>query len=224
MNPETFRIRGTSERKQPGNRDSSAAPVRAGGPDTIAAFAIRPARAHIGEYGGASPRGAAVLALGSNLGDRGEILQGGVDAIAGLPEVCLIAVSPVYETVPVGGPPQPDYLNAVVLAETTLPPLELLDQLHEVEAAFARVRVVRWGPRTLDIDIITMAGEHSDDPELTLPHPRAHERAFVLAPWHDVDPDAQLPGYGPVADLLAGIDATGIRRSEVALVLPEAAS
>src|ERR1700760_553096 len=95
----------------------------------------------------------AVLALGSNLGDRGEILQGGVDAIAGLPEVRLIAVSPVYETVPVGGPPQPDYLNAVVLAETTLPPLDLLDGLHEIEAAFDRVRVVRWGPRTLDIDI-----------------------------------------------------------------------
>jgi 2-amino-4-hydroxy-6-hydroxymethyldihydropteridine diphosphokinase len=166
----------------------------------------------------------AVLALGSNLGDRGEILQGGVDAIAGLPEVRLIAVSPVYETVPVGGPPQPDYLNAVVLAETTLPPFDLLDGLHEIEAAFDRVRVVRWGPRTLDIDIITMAGEQSDDPELTLPHPRAQERAFVLAPWHDVDPDAQLPGYGPVADLLAGIDTAGIRRSKAALVLPEAAS
>jgi 2-amino-4-hydroxy-6-hydroxymethyldihydropteridine diphosphokinase len=136
----------------------------------------------------------------------------------------LTAVSPVYETVPVGGPPQPDYLNAVVLAETTLPPLEFLDRLHEIEAAFDRVRVVRWGPRTLDIDIISVAGERSEDPELTLPHPRAHERAFVLAPWHDIDPDAELPGYGPVVDLLAGIETTGIRRSEVALVLPEAAS
>ena len=163
----------------------------------------------------------AVLALGSNLGDRGDILQGGVDAIAGLPEVRLTAVSPVYETVPVGGPPQPDYLNAVVLAETDLPPRELLDGLHEIEAAFDRVRLVRWGPRTLDIDILTVVGEHSDDPELTLPHPRAHERSFVLAPWHDLDPGAELPGYGPVADLLAGLDASGIRRSDLTLVLPE---
>ena len=85
-----------------------------------------------------------------------------------------------------------------------IPSRDLLDRLHEVEAAFDRVRVVRWGPRTLDIDIITVAGEHSDDPDLTLPHPRAHERAFVLAPWHDVDPDAVLPGYGPVAGLLGG--------------------
>ena len=93
-----------------------------------------------------------------------------------------------------GGPPQPDYLNAVLLVTTSLPSRELLDRLHEVEAAFDRVRLVRWGPRTLDIDIITVAGERSDDPELTLPHPRAHERAFVLAPWHDADPDAVLPG------------------------------
>jgi 2-amino-4-hydroxy-6-hydroxymethyldihydropteridine diphosphokinase len=162
----------------------------------------------------------AVLARGSNLGVRRDILQGGVDAIAGLSEVRLIAVSPVYETVPVGGPPQPDYLNAVVLAETPLPSRELLDRLHEIEAAFDRVRAVRWGPRTLDIDVITVSGERSDDPELTLPHPRAHERAFVLAPWHDIDPAAELPGHGPVADLLAGIDAAGIRRNGEALVIP----
>jgi 2-amino-4-hydroxy-6-hydroxymethyldihydropteridine diphosphokinase len=155
----------------------------------------------------------AVLALGSNLGDRRDILQGCVDAIAGIPEVQVMAVSPVYETVPVGGPPQPDYLNAVILARTTLPSKSLLDRLHEVEAAFDRVREVRWGPRTLDIDIITVDGEVSADPELTLPHPRAHERAFVLAPWHDVDPDAVLPGHGPVATLLAATGQSGIRRA-----------
>jgi len=166
----------------------------------------------------------AVLALGSNLGDRQDILQGGVDAIAGIEGVRLTGVSPVYETVPVGGPPQPDYLNAVVLAEVTISSRDLLDRLHEVEAAFDRVRLVRWGPRTIDIDIITVAGEHSDDPDLTLPHPRAHERAFVLGPWHDVDPDAVLPGRGPVADLLAHADQTGIRRSKVPLVLQEAGS
>lgn len=158
-----------------------------------------------------------VLALGSNLGDRRDILQGCVDAIAGIPEVQLTAVSPVYETVPVGGPPQPDYLNAVLLARTTLPSRVLLDQLHQVEAAFSRVREVRWGPRTLDIDIITVDSEVCMDPALTLPHPRAHERAFVLAPWHDVDPDAVLAGHGAVADLLAATDTTGIRRSQTVL-------
>jgi len=164
---------------------------------------------------------AVVLALGSNLGDRQDILQGAVDAIVGLPGVRVTAVSPVYETVPVGGPEQPDYLNAVVLAQTTATARELLDQVHEIEAAFDRVRVVRWGPRTLDIDIIAFDDERSADPALTLPHPRAHERAFVLAPWRDVDPDATLPGHGLVADLLAGADRTGLRPARLSLVIPE---
>jgi 2-amino-4-hydroxy-6-hydroxymethyldihydropteridine diphosphokinase len=162
-----------------------------------------------------------VLALGSNLGDRQDILQGAVDAIVGLPGVRVTAVSPVYETVPVGGPEQPDYLNAVVLAQTTRTARELLDQVHEIEAAFDRVRVVRWGPRTLDIDIIVFDDERSVDPALTLPHPRAHERAFVLAPWRDVDPDAILPGHGPVAELLAEADQTGLRLARLSLVIPE---
>jgi 2-amino-4-hydroxy-6-hydroxymethyldihydropteridine diphosphokinase len=164
---------------------------------------------------------AVALALGSNLGDRQDILQGAVDAIVGLPGVRVTAVSPVYETVPVGGPAQPDYLNAVVLADAALPARELLDRLHEIEAAFDRVRLVRWGPRTLDIDIITFGRDRSDDPELTLPHPRAHERAFVLAPWHDADPDAALPGRGPVGELLARADQAGLRRSSLNLVIPE---
>jgi 2-amino-4-hydroxy-6-hydroxymethyldihydropteridine diphosphokinase len=164
---------------------------------------------------------AVVLALGSNLGDRQDILQGAVDAIVGLPGVRVTAVSPVYETVPVGGPAQPDYLNAVVLADAARPARELLDRLHEIEAAFDRVRLVRWGPRTLDIDIIVFDSARSDDPELTLPHPRAHERAFVLAPWHDVDPDAALPGHGPVAELLAMADHSGLRLSDLSLVIPE---
>jgi 2-amino-4-hydroxy-6-hydroxymethyldihydropteridine diphosphokinase len=164
---------------------------------------------------------AVVLALGSNLGDRQDILQGAVDAIVGLPGVRVTAVSPVYETVPVGGPAQPDYLNAVVLADAARPARELLDRLHEIEAAFDRVRLVRWGPRTLDIDIIVFNSVRCDDPELTLPHPRAHERAFVLAPWHDVDPDAALPGHGPVAELLAKADHSGLRLSDLSLVIPE---
>ena len=162
-----------------------------------------------------------VIALGSNQGDRQDILQGAVDAIVGLPGVRVTAVSPVYETVPVGGPAQPDYLNAVVLADAARPARELLDRLHEIEAAFDRVRLLRWGPRTLDIDIIVFGSERSDDPELTLPHPRAHERAFVLAPWHDVDPDAALPGHGPVAELLAKADHSGLRLSDLSLVIPE---
>jgi 2-amino-4-hydroxy-6-hydroxymethyldihydropteridine diphosphokinase len=164
---------------------------------------------------------AVVLALGSNLGDRQDILQGAVDAIVGLPGIRVTAVSPVYETAPVGGPAQPDYLNAVVLADAAGPARALLDQVHEIEAAFDRVRAVRWGPRTLDIDIIDFGGERSGDPELTLPHPRAHERAFVLAPWRDVDPDAALPGHGPVAGLLAKADRSGLRRSNLSLVIPE---
>ena len=164
---------------------------------------------------------AVVLALGSNLGDRQDILQGAVDAIVGLPGVRVTAVSPVYETVPVGGPAQPDYLNAVVLADAARPARELLDRLHEIEAAFDRVRLLRWGPRTLDIDIIVFGSARSDDPELTLPHPRAHERAFVLAPWHDADPDAELPGRGRVGELLAKADRAGLRRSSLNLVIPE---
>lgn len=167
-----------------------------------------------------------VLALGSNLGSRLDILQGAVDAVAAIPGVAVDVASPVYETAPVGGPEQPDYLNAVLLARTILPPRELLDRLHSVEAAFDRVRELRWGPRTLDIDIIAYEGVLSDDPDLTLPHPRAHERAFVLAPWHDADPSAVLPGHGAVAGLLAAVagdDATddaGIRRSKEELILP----
>jgi 2-amino-4-hydroxy-6-hydroxymethyldihydropteridine diphosphokinase len=164
---------------------------------------------------------AVVLALGSNLGDRQDILQGAVDAIVGLPGIRVTAVSPIYETVPVGGPAQPDYLNAIVLADAARPARELLDRLHEIEAAFDRVRAVRWGPRTLDIDVIDFGGERSDDPALTLPHPRAHERAFVLGPWRDVDPDAALPGRGLVAELLAEADRSGLRRSNLSLVIPE---
>jgi dihydroneopterin aldolase/2-amino-4-hydroxy-6-hydroxymethyldihydropteridine diphosphokinase len=163
-----------------------------------------------------------VLALGSNLGDRLATLQGGVEALLGSPGpgssglgssglgssglgssgLALVALSPVYETVPVGGPPQPEYLNAVLIAETTLPATALLRRAQAVEAAFGRVRQEVWGPRTLDVDVIVYGDVVSDDPELMLPHPRAWERAFVLAPWLDADPDAEIPGQGRVAGLL----------------------
>jgi 2-amino-4-hydroxy-6-hydroxymethyldihydropteridine diphosphokinase len=156
-------------------------------------------------------RARAVLSAGTNLGDRLGTLQACVQAIGRLSDTDVLAISPVYETAPVGGPPQPDYLNAVLLIHTGLPPRDLLDAIHGLEAGFGRVRAERFGPRTLDIDIICYAGQVSDDPELTLPHPRAHERAFVLAPWHDIDPGAELPGHGPVAGLLAGLDRAGVR-------------
>ena len=154
----------------------------------------------------------AVLAVGSNLGDRLGTLQGCVEAVAGLPDSDVLAISPVYETAPVGGPVQPDYLNAVLIVATGLAPDDLLAAAHGIEAEFGRVRTQRFGPRTLDIDIISYAAEVSADPALTLPHPRAHERAFVLAPWHDIDAAARLPGQGTVDDLLAGLDQAGVRR------------
>ncbi len=163
----------------------------------------------------------AVLALGSNLGDRLGYLQGAVDALAGDPGLAAVAVSPVYETAPVGGPPQPDYLNAVLLADSGLPAAGLLARCQAAEAAAQRVRGQVWGPRTLDVDVIVYGDLVSDDPGLILPHPRAHERAFVLAPWHDVDPDAVLPRWGPVAGLLAAIGRSGTaRRAEAVLRLP----
>ena len=146
-----------------------------------------------------------VIALGSNLGDRRAHLQAAVDSLAATAGISVTAVSPVYQTAPAGGPDQPDYFNAVLLADTALPPAGVLAAAHAAESARQRTRTVRWGPRTLDVDIISYDALVSADPVLTLPHPRAHQRAFVLVPWHDVDPAADLPGHGPVADLIAGL-------------------
>ncbi|MEZ0091433.1 2-amino-4-hydroxy-6-hydroxymethyldihydropteridine diphosphokinase [Streptacidiphilus sp. EB129] len=165
----------------------------------------------------------AVIALGSNLGNRLETLQGAVDALEDTPGVRIKAVSAVYETEGVGGPEdQPAYLNAVLVLRTTLPPGSLLERANAVEDAFGRVRAVRWGPRTLDVDIVAYEGVVQDAAELTLPHPRAHERAFVLAPWLDADPAAEIPGHGPVAELLASVGEKGVlRRADISLHLPE---
>jgi len=155
-----------------------------------------------------------VLSVGSNLGDRLGTLQGCVQAIGGLPETDVLAISPVYETAPVGGPAQPDYLNAVLIAGTGLAPLDLLAATQRIEADSGRIRVAgseRFGPRTLDIDIISYDEEINGDPVLTLPHPRAHERAFVLVLWHDIDPAAILPGRGPIATLLTVLGQGGVR-------------
>ncbi|GGQ38545.1 2-amino-4-hydroxy-6-hydroxymethyldihydropteridine diphosphokinase [Streptomyces althioticus] len=166
----------------------------------------------------------AVVSLGANLGNRLETLQGAVDALEDTPGIRVKAVSPVYETEPWGVEPgsQPSYFNAVVVLRTTLPPSSLLERAQAVEEAFHRVRDERWGPRTLDVDIVAYADLRSDDPQLTLPHPRAHERAFVLAPWLDADPAAELPGHGPVAELLDAVTRDGVTpRADLELRLPE---
>jgi 2-amino-4-hydroxy-6-hydroxymethyldihydropteridine diphosphokinase len=161
-----------------------------------------------------------VIALGSNLGDRLANLQQGLFALCGGGLVCE-AVSAVFETAPVGGPAQGDFLNAVLLASSSSPAREILRRCQGAEEALGRVRTVRWGPRTLDADVIAYGKEVSNDPDLTLPHPRAHERAFVLAPWLDADPTACLPGYGPVRHLLAAAGDGGVRRMPaMRLVLP----
>ncbi|GAA1905951.1 hypothetical protein GCM10009688_07390 [Arthrobacter gandavensis] len=156
-----------------------------------------------------------VLALGSNLGESRGTLANAVAALADHPGMKLVAVSPVARTAPVGGPEnQPDYLNLVAEFETTLDAHALLDHCHDVENRHHRTREVRWGPRTLDVDIITYGAERIDDEVLTVPHPRAAERAFVLQPWAWMDPDARLEGI-PVAELAArAADASGVELFE----------
>lgn len=163
----------------------------------------------------------AVLALGSNLGDRLATLQAAVDQLAASPGVSVRAVSSVYETDPVGTDHQPDYLNAVVLAETTLSPSELLALAHSIEADLGRLRGKRWAARTLDIDIIDVAGVVSADPTLTLPHPRALERAFVLVPWVEIDAAATAADGRAAHRAVDEIDTSGVRRrAELSLQVP----
>lgn len=170
----------------------------------------------------------AVLALGSNLGDRHATLRGAVYALLSGPKAPTpVVLSPVYETAPVGGPEQDTYLNAVLVVDFDGTAGELLERAQAVERDFDRVREVRWGPRTLDVDVIAFGDTVDDDPVLTLPHPRAHLRAFVLRPWLDADPAAVVPGRAPVATLLADVEAadtTGeqklTRRDDLALRLP----
>ncbi len=155
-----------------------------------------------------------VLALGANLGPAQETLRQAVSDLAAVPGLDVVAVSPLARTASVGGPDQPDYLNAVVLARTTLAPRDLLRAVHAVEQRHGRERLEHWGPRTLDIDIVVHGTTLAVTDDLELPHPRAHERAFVLEPWAQVDPEAVLPGLGggPVAQLAATApDRDGVR-------------
>jgi 2-amino-4-hydroxy-6-hydroxymethyldihydropteridine diphosphokinase len=154
----------------------------------------------------------AILALGSNLGERNDTLSTAVADLVDRPEVRLLGVSPIVQTKAVGGPEgQPDFLNMVIAVETTLGPRELLQHCHNVEQKHHRVREVRWGPRTLDVDIITYGELRSDDEELTLPHPRAAERAFVLYPWAQLDPGAHLDGQSVAELAVKAEDFPGLR-------------
>lgn len=172
-----------------------------------------------------------VFSLGSNLGDRLDNIQEAVDALFDAPGLSYVALSPVYETAPYAPPGEPlpeqgDYLNVVLVADTRLPPENLLERVLNIEHSMQRVRKVRWGPRTLDIDIVVFGNVSSDDPDLTLPHPRAHERAFVLVPWADIEPDVLLPGHGRVGDLADAKAAEGgpsaVRRREDLTLQPPA--
>jgi 2-amino-4-hydroxy-6-hydroxymethyldihydropteridine diphosphokinase len=161
----------------------------------------------------------AVLSLGANLGDRAATLR---QAITALKDDGLVARSVLYETPPWGPVEQPPYLNAVVVVRGPRDAAGWLALAHELEQAAGRTRDVRWGPRTLDVDVVTVVGDDgtpvlSDDPALTLPHPRAHERAFVLVPWLSLDPGAELPGHGPIAGLVERLpadDVAAVRRWE----------
>ena len=162
----------------------------------------------------------AVLALGGNLGDRLELLQSALDALTDAPGIQPLSISPVYETAPFGGAPdspeakdlseQPAYLNAVALVGTDLTPKQLLVRTQAIEEALHRVRGERWAARTIDVDIVKYDDLQFHDEDLTVPHVRAHERSFVLRPWHDIEPEAVLPGRGRVADLLAELPGDGI--------------
>ncbi|WP_028708810.1 2-amino-4-hydroxy-6-hydroxymethyldihydropteridine diphosphokinase [Propionicicella superfundia] len=151
-----------------------------------------------------------VFSLGSNIDDRLEHLWLGVSTLRRTPLTRLVGVSPVYETVAVGDP-QPDFLNAVVVMDSTLPSLVLLERAQAIEAALGRPADHEPGPRTLDVDLIVVGDRVLQTERLTLPHPRAHERAFVLFPWLDVEPDAVLPGRGAVRDLADAVTDEGIR-------------
>ncbi len=142
----------------------------------------------------------AVVALGANIGNPQEQMDLAISLLREATD--LIAVSSYYTTKPVGGPEQPDYLNAVCILESDLPALDLLSLLHGIEKSLGRERIEKWGPRIIDLDLIQYGGLLSKADELELPHPRAHERRFVLEPWREIEPDAVLLTHGKISSLL----------------------
>ena len=145
----------------------------------------------------------AVIALGSNLGNRELNIDSAIAELVKIVEITHLSTN--HETDPVGGPEQPKYLNAIAIAETELEPEELLIAMLEIENKLGRKREIHWGPRTLDLDLIVFGDEVIDSEILVLPHPRAHERRFVLEPWIEIEPDAYIPGIGKVESILQQI-------------------
>ena len=145
----------------------------------------------------------AVIALGSNLGNRELNIDSAIAELAKIVEITHLSTN--HETDPVGGPEQPKYLNAILIAETQLDPHELLISMLEIENKLGRKREIHWGPRTIDLDLIVVGDEVVVSDVLVLPHPRAHERKFVLEPWLEIDPTAQIPGLGLVESILQRI-------------------
>ena len=145
----------------------------------------------------------AVIALGSNLGNRELNIDSAIAELAKIVEITHLSTN--HETDPVGGPEQPKYLNAILIAETELDPHELLISMLEIENKLGRKREIHWGPRTIDLDLIVVGDEVVVSDVLVLPHPRAHERKFVLEPWLEIDPTAQIPGLGLVESILQRI-------------------
>lgn len=145
----------------------------------------------------------AVIAIGANVGNPQENIDLAVALLKDATD--LIALSSMYVTKPVGGPAQPDYINAVALAESDLPAADFLSMLHGIETALGRERKEHWGPRTIDLDLIQYGSILSYSDELLLPHPRAHERRFVIEPWHEIDPDGILLTHGRIDALLRAL-------------------
>lgn len=154
-----------------------------------------------------------VLSLGANLGDPRAQLAAALRALEADPLIRVVAVSGAFETAPLGRLDQPPFVNLAAVIQTELTPVDLLGRTQRIEDDLGRARVERWGPRTLDIDLIVADAPPQQDAVLTLPHPRAQERAFVLAPWLELDAGAELPGHGRVADLLAALPDQDIRRT-----------
>ena len=164
----------------------------------------------------------ATVGLGSNMGDRLANLQFAIDSLNATVGTQVHSISPVYETDPVGGPAQDDYLNAVAVLKTILSPEQLLDATQQIELSAHRERNEHWGPRTLDLDLLAMDDLNLNSQNLVLPHPRAHERGFVLLPWSTLDPNFIIPGHQSVAELLAEVDISGVRpRPDLTLVVTQ---
>ena len=158
----------------------------------------------------------AYIALGANLRDPEEHVRAGMEELAMLPDSRLAAVSSLYRSAPVGYVDQPDFVNAVATIDTALEPRALLDALLAIEKRYGRVREFPNAPRTLDLDIILYGEDAIDEPGLTIPHPRMHERAFVVVPLAEIAPDAIVPGRGRARDLVSGIDPESVTRIETA--------